>query len=175
MIELWKLMLGFEETHEVSSTGCVRSFARKGAGGHVHLRRRPLYFTCKPGTSGYVRVEISNKNYLVHRLVAGAFLGEAPAGKPVVAHLDGDPSNNIVENLVWADQKENQSHTKIHGTYLHGETHSQSKLTWEEVRFIRYRHSLGGMTYEDFAKDFNTAPNNISSIIKHKTWKEERL
>lgn len=62
---------------------------------------------------GYARVELwqngSGKKYLVHRLLAEAFIPN-PEGKPQVNHIDGDKANNALENLEWVTQSENQLH-----------------------------------------------------------------
>ena len=51
-------------------------------------------------------VIIKRKTYRVHRLVALAFLGPS-RGRPVVLHLDEDPTNNDPRNLAWGTQKQN--------------------------------------------------------------------
>ena len=38
-----------------------------------------------------------------HTLVAWAFIGPPPKGMDRIRHLDGNPSNNHVSNLVWGD------------------------------------------------------------------------
>jgi len=57
--------------------------------------------------SGYLYVNIKNKNFYVHRLVATAFIPN-PENKREVNHKDGDRSNNRVENLEWVTPSENR-------------------------------------------------------------------
>ena len=55
--------------------------------------------------SGYLKVKFRGKSYLVHRLVAGAFL-KNPNGYPTVDHYpDRNPLNNRADNLRYASPK----------------------------------------------------------------------
>ena len=47
---------------------------------------------------GYMYVQVNGKRYRVHRLVAGAFLGDIPSGYET-DHIDRDRSNNAVTNI----------------------------------------------------------------------------
>lgn len=52
-------------------------------------------------------VRMGGRNYRVSRLVCLAFWGEAPEGKPIVAHKDDNRKNNCYENLFWTTQADN--------------------------------------------------------------------
>lgn len=61
-------------------------------------------------------IEKRQVSWKVHRLVLLAFVGPPPPGKPLARHLDGDPQNNSITNLVWGDNSENQIDRIRHGT-----------------------------------------------------------
>ena len=64
-------------------------------------------------SNGYYTVSLAigngvSKKFLVHRLVAEAFLPN-PNGYPVVMHLDNNRLNNYVGNLRWSTYSENNA------------------------------------------------------------------
>ena len=63
-------------------------------------------------TSGYYKVKVLNDDFYVHRLVAFAFIGPPPNKLAwQVHHLDGDPSNNRLENLKYVTHQQNMRHS----------------------------------------------------------------
>jgi len=154
--ELWKPVLGLEGKYEVSDRGRVRSryrVRRTHANGEGYLQAT-LPFSTGPRSVG------------VHRLVLEAFVGPCPEGKQA-AHLDGNPGNNRVENLVWATPGENARHKIRHGTV--------GKITLEQAREIRRRYSRPGRKLGrrvQLAKDYGITPGNITAILANRTWKE---
>lgn len=113
--EEWRPVVGFEDSHEVSSFGSVRtierSVSRSGCQGDLTKKGQILrqYITPK----GYARLQLvgvnSTKNAMVHRVVAEAFV-DNPEDKPQVNHVDGDKLNNKSSNLVWVTASENLQH-----------------------------------------------------------------
>ena len=66
--------------------------------------------TCR--ASGYCEVCICGKQFKVHRLVAHAFLGPPPSEEAwQVNHIDGNGSNNQMDNLEWVSHSENMRHS----------------------------------------------------------------
>lgn len=61
---------------------------------------------------GYKQVKLNNFVYYVHRLVAIAFIPN-PQNKPLVDHINNNPSDNNVTNLRWCTATENQRNRKI--------------------------------------------------------------
>lgn len=112
--ERWFPVLGYEGRYEVSDFGRVRSltrYRRGKAGALVPVTGRIMQLTQKKrSTDGrtlpYVEVKLRDgsprnvpcRSFLVHRLVAQAFVGELFDGCHV-DHIDGDHANNHYQNL----------------------------------------------------------------------------
>lgn len=100
----------------MSNYGRIKSLKRSG------LDRRMLNeIILKPGrfSNDYLfvclRKDGSNKNHLIHRLVAESFIPN-PNNYPIVNHKDGDKTNNHVSNLEWCTQSYNLKHAIEIGT-----------------------------------------------------------
>ena len=71
----------------------------------------------------------------VHRLVGLAFI-QNPNDKPIVDHIDGDPSNNHVKNLRWASFEESAWNTKSSNPFGKG-VYKHTNIDERCVQLIR--------------------------------------
>lgn len=97
--EIWK-----EIPQEIvnKSNYFVSNFGRyKNNKGEIKINYTP--------TTGYIRIRILNKKWLLHRLVALTFL-DNPENKEMVNHKDGNKLNNSLDNLEWVTCLENNTH-----------------------------------------------------------------
>ncbi len=112
--ERWASIHGYEGRYEVSDHGRVKSlqrFRRGKAGSLVSIPEKIMRLTAKKQsvngrTLPYVEVKLRDgsprdvicRSFLVHRLVAQAFIGELFEGCHV-DHIDGSHGNNHWANL----------------------------------------------------------------------------
>jgi len=107
----------------------------------------------------------------VHRLVAEEFLPN-PDDKPQVNHIDGDKSNNRVDNLEWVTGAENVQHAFRTGLRVptRGRLNGNAKLTDEQVDEIRAAVGARGIGRQ-LAKKFGVSEATISFIRSCKRWR----
>jgi hypothetical protein len=67
--------------------------------------------TPKSPRSGYVQIHINGKNRQLHRVMAVAFDLPRRDDQDEIDHIDGDPSNNRLDNLRWASRSEQVRHS----------------------------------------------------------------
>lgn len=101
-MEVW-LTVKNHPNYEVSNQGHVRN-KRNGKVLKPQLNKK----------EGYYRVNLNNKHYYIHRLVADTFF-EGDHQKIDVNHIDGNRLNNNISNLEWCTRKENIRHAYING------------------------------------------------------------
>ena len=121
----------------------------------------------QPNGKGYLRISIGKKLMFVHRLVAEKYIPN-PDNLPQVNHKDGNKTNNCVDNLEWVSNSVNRKHAVQSGLHIHGEKCPWSKLTLENVNYIRNHPE---MSRNKLSEMFNVSPHTISDIRTGRSWK----
>lgn len=161
---LWRMCPSWPE-YEVSDEGLVRRVVpRKG-----HFGVRKSYRTA----GGYLYLVMrgggERQAVAVHRLVAEAFLGPPPPGRPHVAHRNGDKTDNRVSNLRWSSRSENESDKVGHGVSNRGTRHYMSRLTEHDVLEMR-RAASAGMGSVSLAEQFGVSRQAVTSAVRGRSW-----
>jgi hypothetical protein len=121
---------------------------------------------------GYRRVFLRSKDgydsYMVHRLVAEAYIGN-PEGKPYVNHKNGLKHDNRVANLEWVTTSENAKHRF---DVLGHKTHNRS-LTDDQASDIR-KKLANGRTRDQLAAEYKVNRSVIKQIDLGVTYKEQK-
>ena len=111
-VEMWADIQGYEGRYQVSTLGRIKSlgrYRRTKGNGQTWMPERIMRLTPKKDTGRtkpYLEVkfrdgsprDIKCKSFLVHRLVANAFIKPLEAGEQV-DHINGIHGDNRVENL----------------------------------------------------------------------------
>lgn len=194
-IEEWRECPGFPD-YSVSSAGRVRRDTPSTRGG-------PGRILAASFTRGYAYVTLyvdrERRCRSVHRLVARAFLGESPEGKPWVNHINSVRSDNRPENLEWNSPQDDADHKVRMGRSSRGESHAaalrrvvprgdahflrlhpeairhgdaltQSKLTNKAVRKAFHRR-IDGATFREIAHDSGVSESSIWRALRGKCWR----
>jgi hypothetical protein len=142
----------------------------------------------KIGHGGYPLVQLylgkTRRFVPTHRLVLLTFRGQ-PQPDQEARHLDGDPANNLLENLSWGTRLENAADKVRHGTMPlgerngarthperlpRGERHRNAKLTDDDVRAIRTQRAMGVGVVE-LAARYGVTNALISHIARRRAWR----
>jgi len=180
--EAWVAVHGYEGLYEVSDLGRVKRIGKaartgKGRGGGARIG---LILKPQKRKGGYIAVQLwkdgEQKQFLVHCVVATAFLGPAPVGKEV-NHDDGNKKNCAVSNLEYLTRAENMKHAYRTGlraapVVQTGERHHNAKLNWANVRTIRRRYEPGICGLSELAREFGVDHTTIYSVVHQQTWRE---
>lgn len=151
--EVWKPVVGYEGFYEVSNLGRVWSVPRvtiRDNGYPLSVSGKFLTPTRIGGRNDWVRVRLctgsnDSKSFLVHRLVLEAFVGPCPEGM-VACHYDDEPTNNILSNLRWDTQSENEYDRVRNGKHVFAKrTHCKHghEFTPENTSWYTYRDKPG--------------------------------
>ena len=177
MSEIWKDIIGFEGSYQISSLGRIRSLDRfvnckngglklfKGQIKNVSENKRRYKSICLSKNS-------KTKNFDIHRLLAIHFIPN-PENKKEVNHIDGNRMNNNLSNLEWNTPSENALHAhKIRLVSNTGrKNHKRArKLTDKQVIDIKKNHKKG--MAKILAEKHNVTKECIYRIWGGYSWKD---
>lgn len=114
MKEIWKDIKNYEGLYQISNTGKVKRLSKiiLGKNGTKQLIKEKI-MNGSITFNGYVRVGLSKNGKVtkirIHRLVAETFIPN-PNNLKQINHIDGDKTNNNINNLEWVTPSENIKH-----------------------------------------------------------------
>ena len=127
---------------------------------------------------GYIRNSLllkdkDHRSFARHRLVMICYQYIDNYNELQVNHIDGDKTNNKLENLEWCTNRENRIHACKNNlcARLNGEDNPAHKLTEEQVKEIIKILLSKTMSYSQIAKKFNCSKSTISAIKQKRNWK----
>lgn len=171
----WRPIPDWVGFYEVSNDGRIRSVRRLVSINSVTPERKRWMGgterTLSRWKDGYLGVTLTGgglrSRMAVHRAVLLAFKGQPGIGN-VCRHLNGNPSDNRLDNLEWGSHLDNMQDRKGHGRYSSGEQHHMSKLTAEQV--VSIYKSRG--TAADVAAAYGVNQSLIHKIRCGELWRE---
>ncbi len=179
--EVWKDIKGYEGLYQVSNIGRVKSLPKEWVFGNGGICKHYGLILKDADSCGYRHVSLCKngkvKTHNIHRLILLSFLGESDLQ---VNHINGDKSDNRLENLEYCTPSENAQHSYDTGLQIakRGSDLSFSKLTESQVFRIKYiaaymKPRRGYWT--QIAKSLNISTSVISNIIHNKKWKHVKV
>lgn len=163
MSEIWKPIVDYEGLYEISSLGRVKSVLRKVS--HPSLVNGAKYKTIperirKPNImKGYHCITLVKdgkaKVYRIHRLVIEHFGERRPSEEYQVNHIDGDKSNNRIDNLEWVTAKENTRHAFENGLRHNPDEETKKKIgeaskrMWQNPNYRKFQSDMAKSMWED--------------------------
>lgn len=123
-------------------------------------------------TGGYYAVTFKHNEKIllvhIHRVVWLLFGGIIPP-KFNVNHKDGNKLNNCISNLECIISSQNALYSLNHNLAPKGEQRSWSKLSENDIRWIREQVALGVSRYK-IAQTLDINIGVVTSIIRGRSW-----
>lgn len=160
--EYWARIEDTNGNYFVSNLGRIKSTDKY----HIRKDGKPIFTNGKilklsKDTKGYLRVPLEGKTIKVHRAVAKAFIPN-PYGFLEVNHINGDKTDNRVENLEWCNRKQNMEHA-----FASGLIDSRSRLTKDDYNkmFELRKNDPKTYTYKRLSEIYGMSNSHIYRVL----------
>lgn len=178
MNEEWKDVVGYADILMISNLG------------NLYSKRSKRLLKLNPSKDGYVTYATKiggrkgiAKCFKIHMLVANAFLPPPTNDQLIwadkshyklvyVNHIDGDKTNNNLNNLEWVTGKENTQHylKDLGGMEeLRTRRQSQASLSDDQVRYARQKYEEG-LSQRAIAKILEVSRDSVGRAIRGYKW-----
>jgi len=166
----WRAIPEWDGRYEVSDKGEVRSIDRRvdASNGRTNFIRGQ--YLKSRAVLGYPQVKLRRPGQAwhvkVHTLVLLAFVGPRPDGEEA-RHLNGDRTDNRLENLRWGTKLENGADKAAHCSSK-GVNHGRHKLTAFQAFMVQ--ESPAHIKHAELAAQLGVTSASISCIRRGINW-----
>lgn len=167
----FKEVPGYPE-YRVSKDGQIQSRWRRG-NSKTPKSAEWNSLKCRKDEKGYLTVALCDgvskpKTFRLHRIIAITYLGYPPKNA-CVRHLDGNPENNMLENLAYGTYAENENDKRRHGTWVL--RCSGATLNLDKANEIR-AHYAAGESQKSLAERYSVSRPTITRVINGTIWRQ---
>lgn len=124
-------------------------------------------WTASRSQNGYGKFLWNGETTTAHRASWEIHYGPVPEGKFIIHACEHKDCVNPA-HLYLGSRQDYVDRAKQAGRYGAGESHSQVKLTTQQVREIRDLSDIA--TYEEIAEYYGVSPSQVCRIVRRKAW-----
>lgn len=162
MNELWIKIKNYEN-YEISTYGNIRHIKTKTNYGYYDKNIK--YMRCKLTKNNIT------KCFLIHRLVAETFIDNSE-NKQEVNHINGNKTDNKVNNLEWVTRIENMKHSNSLTNFQIISAYKICPITKNIIKYEKFNDLL--LEYPEFTyRKFSDLYFNKGIIYKNYIWKRD--